>query len=173
MKISPTPHPYGPDILVRERIESALSLHRSWEARLRQDALISAGLDKLAGSLEAGRRLMLALGMVRACRWCEEAEGGSCCGLGIENRYGDILLLLNLLLGVTLPARREKPDSCYFLNQEGCCLRVRHVLCVNYLCGRLKETLSREGLIALQTLQGQELNSGFVLHEAVRRIVGL
>jgi len=171
MDKSSRPPVFGPDILVRERIGLALSLFETWEARLRQDERVASGLAGLARALEGSRRLMADLGLVKTCRWCEEEEGGSCCGLGIENRYGPVLLLLNLLLGVDLPGDREQLDSCYFLKKNGCCLKVRHVLCVNYLCGRLKETISPEGLNVLQALQGEELNTGFALQETVRRMV--
>ncbi len=94
----------------------------------------------------ASMQAMRALRVVQACKWCEEQEGGSCCGAGIENRYDPLQLLINLLLDVSLPDRQKYPDSCYFLETDGCCLKARHVLCVNYLCKKLQENLSKDEL---------------------------
>lgn len=162
----------GIDLLVRERIEEALCLLEKWEAGLKDDAGIFSLLERIEQDVDVTLRLMKELGVVEACRWCEEAEGGSCCGAGIENRYTPVLLLINLLLGVRLPKRREHLDSCYFLEEKGCCLKVRHVLCVNYLCSRLMNSLSPEGLMTLQNASGKELDTGFVLYEAVKKITG-
>ena len=162
----------GADILVRERIEEAHNLLKTWEAGLKGNAGVSSQIEMMEQNVEATQRIMGDLGVVEACRWCEEEAGGSCCGAGIENRYSSVLLLVNLLLGVRLPQYRERLDSCYFLTGNGCCLKVRHVLCVNYLCARLQTHLSPEGLISLQTLSGEELDTGFVLYETIKKIIG-
>jgi hypothetical protein len=88
--------------------------------------------------------------------------------VGVENRYDRIQLLINLLLGVSLPDRYTYLDSCYFLKADGCCLAARHVLCVIYLCAKLKQALSQEDLNALQTVIGEELDTGFALYEAIK-----
>ena len=112
---------------------------------------------------------MLALGVVAECKHCEEEEGGSCCGAGIEDRYGPVLLLLNLLLGASLPTQVRSRNSCYFLGERGCLLAARHVLCVNYICEKLRKKLTREELIRLQSCAGQELDTLFFLHEATKK----
>ncbi len=115
---------------------------------------------------------MRAFGVARACKRCEEQEGGSCCGAGIENRYDPLQLLINLLLGVSLPVRRRFRDSCHFLEPDGCSLKARHVLCVNYLCTRLQQSLSVDERSTLQAILGEELDTGFILHEALRKTLG-
>lgn len=162
----------GVDFAVRERIDEAESLFKIWGAKLRNDSRSRPLLERLDQDLEASRGVMLALEVVKTCRRCEQDEGGSCCGVGIENRYTSHLLLINLLLGVSLPTQRFSPDSCYFLHADGCCLKARHVLCVNYLCARLKESLSSEGLMDLQSIVGKELDTGFVLYEVIKKIMG-
>jgi len=158
--------------MIREKIDEALALYEAWEGKLRRDSGICDLLTRLEKNVRASLQAMRALRVVQACKRCEEQEGGSCCGAGIENRYDRFQLLINLLLGVSLPEQHEYSDSCYFLQADGCCLKARHVLCVNYLCTKLQRSLSQDEMIALQTIVGEELDTGFALYEAVRKNVG-
>jgi hypothetical protein len=158
---------------IEEKIEEARALYAAWEDRLRQDGRIGTLLARLEQSVRASRQAMQRLGVVRACEQCEKQEGGSCCGVGIENRYDGVQLLINLLLGVSLPPEHTYPDSCYFLKDCGCSLKARHVLCVNYLCADLQRALSQDDTIALQTIVGEELGTGFALYEAIKKRLGL
>lgn len=147
-------------------------MYESSGDRLRRDGRIRSLLERLEHNIGTSMRAMRALRVVQACKWCEEQEGGSCCGAGIENRYDVLQLLINLLLDISLPDRRRSPDSCYFLLADGCGLKARHVLCVNYLCKKLEESLCKGELNMLQATVGEELDTGFALHEAVRKEVG-
>lgn len=158
---------------IQEKIEEARSLFTAWEDKLRQDGRIRALLARLGQSIRASRQAMQRLGVVEACKRCEELEGGSCCGPGVENRYDGLQLLINLLLGVALPLEQTYPDSCYFLEACGCSLKARHVLCVNYLCAKLQKALSQDDTIALQSIVGEELETGFALHEVLKERLGL
>jgi hypothetical protein len=157
--------------MIREKIDEALALYEVWEGKLRRDGGISDLLARLERNVRASVQAMRAFRVVQACKRCEEQEGGSCCGAGIENRYDRFQLLINLLLGVSLPDQQEYSDSCYFLQADGCCLKARHVLCVNYLCAKLQRILSQDEMIALQTIVGEELDTGFALYEAIRKNV--
>ena len=158
---------------IEEKIEAAHGLFAVWENRLRRDGRISALLERLEQNVHASLQAMHALRVVQTCKRCEEQEGGSCCGAGIENRYDGLQLLINLLLDVPLPDRHTYADSCYFLRADGCSLKARHVLCVNYLCTKLKRTLAQEDMVALQAIAGEELDTGFALFEAIKNYVGL
>ena len=106
-----------------------------------------------------------------ACKRCDEEEGGSCCGAGIENRYPPPLLLINLLLGQALPAERCFANSCFFLGTDGCMLMARDVLCINYLCTGFQKSLAHEDLVRLQTVTGEEMETVFRVHEAVKQFL--
>jgi len=157
---------------IQEKIEEARALYDAWADRLRRDGRIRDLLVRLEENISASMQAMRALRVVQACKWCEEQEGGSCCGAGIENRYDPLQILINLLLNVSLPDRQKYLDSCYFLETDGCSLKARHVLCVNYLCKKIEESLSSDELETLQTIVGEELDTGFALHEAVRKEMG-
>jgi hypothetical protein len=114
---------------------------------------------------------MLELGIVETCKHCDEQEGGSCCGAGLENKFDTFLLLINLLLGVSLPEGHRRPDSCYLLTDKGCTLKVRLVLCVDFLCLKILNILSRGDLIKLQQVSGDELTTGFMLYDAIKKFL--
>ena len=132
------------------------------------DPLISSRLRELSAKTEASRTASLESGVADACRRCDESEGGSCCGAGIEDRYTPELLLINLMLGAELPESRHTKKSCYFLQSRGCILPVRDILCINYLCSRLQREIPRGNLLGLQEATGREMEAIFVLHNTIR-----
>lgn len=133
------------------------------------DQEIPVLLDKLKGAIHASHKEMAEAGVVNECRDCEEREGGSCCGAGLENRYDGSLLLINLLLGVKLPRQGYDPSSCFFLGAQGCLLLARHVICVNYLCKKITERIDAEKIAALQEKEGVELERLFHLQERIKK----
>jgi len=129
----------------------------------------SESLKNLDECIEQTYNCMDKTGILKECSECAE-KIGSCCGKGIENRYDRTVLLINLLMGVKLPAEREM-DGCYFLGAKGCKLRAREVLCVNYLCERICSNIEHEKIVKLQTVAGKELDTLFALINEINRIV--
>jgi hypothetical protein len=158
-------------LTIQAKITRARDLLKTWEVELMAERALRDSLDYLQTCIESSRQIMVEIGVVTECRRCEEEEGGSCCGSGIENRYSEVLLLINLLLGGSLPEGAERAKSCYFLGKRGCTLVARHVLCVNYLCARLRERLIPAQLSRLQVASGEELETEFRLHEAIKRFL--
>ncbi|MDY0040855.1 MAG: hypothetical protein RBS57_11145 [Desulforhabdus sp.] len=156
---------------IREKIRIAHELLATLGDSLRGDRRISELLADLQMKTAASRQAMFDLGIVSICRFCEDEDGGSCCGRGIEDKYDPVLLLTNLLLGIRLPEHRFQTDSCYFLGREGCCLEARDVICVNYLCRKLQTVIPPHDLIRLQTLNGEELDAAFALTEAIKKFI--
>ncbi|MBW1787234.1 MAG: hypothetical protein JRK53_11550 [Deltaproteobacteria bacterium] len=132
---------------------------------------LTAMIARFREAVEASRREMAATGIVRLCRQCEEDEGGSCCGEGLENRYDPWLLLINLLLGVPLPHSRRRAGSCYFLGDSGCLLSARHTICLNYICAKITDRVDPEKISRLREREGVELDALFLLHEEVKGVV--
>ena len=154
---------------IQQKIEQAHNLYGACGDSLRQNPSIRTLLTKLQECIKNTKDSMLRLGVVAECKHCEEEEGGSCCGAGIENRYDVALLLINLLLGASLRNHNPNGNSCYFLGEYGCLLTARHVLCVNYICKKLQKKLTRDELIEVQTCAGEELDTLFILHEAIKK----
>ena len=156
---------------IQHKIELARYLYAVWGDALRRDPSIRDLVGRLDRSIKRSREAMLSLGIVEACKRCDEEEGGSCCGAGLENKFDTFLLLMNLLLGVSLPERHHRPDSCYLLGDKGCVLRVRLVLCVDYLCPKIMSALSHDKVVKLQCISGDELLTGFKLYDAIKRFM--
>jgi hypothetical protein len=159
------------DMTIDEKIKIAQDLFRAWHDEIWADARVRELLEVLEEKLAASRKINIDLGVFAVCQHCEDEGGGSCCGAGIENRYSPHLLLLNLLLGRELPTGHCIVSSCYFLGKDGCGLLARDILCINYLCASIQKWLSREDLIGLQTVTGEEMETMFRLHEAVKQFI--
>jgi hypothetical protein len=149
----------------------ARELYEKWGDALSKNPEIANFLAELKRNKEASIRTMLDLDIIATCKHCDEKEGGSCCGAGLENKFDVYLLLINLLLGVSLPDYHLRPDSCYLLTESGCMLKVRLVLCVDFLCQKILNTLTRDELIRLQTISGDELITGFKLYDAIKQFM--
>lgn len=128
-------------------------------------SLVAAYDDAIARTWSA----MWSLGVVSHCTDCAINDGGSCCGKGIEDHFDMPLLLINRLMGVELPVRRWDEHGCWFLGPQGCLIKARHTLCVNYICKRLQSSLSHEAVIALGQATVNETDAGFRLEEAVKK----
>lgn len=156
---------------ISDKIEVAGNLYDRWGAQLKRDSHLGDLLEKLEACLGKSREAMLELGIVETCKHCDEEEGGSCCGAGLENKFDSLLLLINLLLGVSLPERHHRPESCYLLRDQGCILKVRLLLCVDYLCPKIISALSHDEIIALQNISGDELVTGFRVYDAIKKFI--
>ncbi|MGC9194991.1 MAG: hypothetical protein ACP5IL_06005 [Syntrophobacteraceae bacterium] len=157
---------------ISEKIAAAHRLYLRWGEQLKNDRAIAARLVELSQRVEASSALSLRAGVAAQCRICEEDEGGSCCGEGIENRYSPELLLINLLFGLRLPEAAKSSKSCYFLGEQGCVLKAREILCINYLCFKLKKTIPSEMLLEIQEVNGAEMDLVFALHERIKDFIG-
>jgi hypothetical protein len=164
-KSSKIKHPKG---TIEYKIALAYQLQANFGHDLLQDNEIRSRLLHLDQNIEATWKEMVSIGIVRECRDCAIKEG-SCCGSGMENSYDEVLLLINLLLGRTLPSQAYDTTSCYFLGENGCLLRAREVICVNYLCQRISRSIQKEKLIHLQKIAGDELNSLFMLEQHIKK----
>ena len=164
---------YDLRISIQEKIRLAHDLYARWGTLLGADRRIEALRERLWQDLESSWRTMFDLGLLAACTDCDQEEGKSCCaqGRGFENKFDSYLLLINLLLGVSLPERPARRDGCYFLTRTGCCLKVRLFLCVDFLCPAILTRLSHKELIRLQTVSGRELTTGFLVYDAIKRVI--
>lgn len=156
---------------IEEKIAWAEACCRRFGDQLLRDEGVYSFLNELRAAIKASRKKMSETGIAETCKDCEEREGGSCCGAGLENRYSGALLLINLLLGVSLPERAYDRSSCFFLTQNGCALMARHVICVNYLCKRASQRVHPRGIAALREFEGVELQLLFQLNERIKRVL--
>lgn len=107
--------------------------------------------------------------MADICAKCA-LESKPCCGSEIELKYSPELLTINLLLGIKLPEKGEIDGMCFFLTEKGCCLFVRDVFCINFICDRIKSEIPSEKIRKLKELEGLQLNLQFHLEEILKNI---
>jgi hypothetical protein len=154
---------------VEEKIAWAETCYQEKGGLFLRDERSVTLLNRLKEAVRASRAVMVSAGVADECKVCEEREGGSCCGAGLEDKYDATLLLINLLLGIRLPKRRSDPSSCLFLGSDGCLLIARHVICVNYLCKKIEERINPSKIAVLREKEGVELECLFLLHERIKR----
>ncbi|MFZ2445744.1 MAG: hypothetical protein WAW37_05265 [Syntrophobacteraceae bacterium] len=154
---------------INEKIKIARDLHTAWAEALRTDPAVSHGIEELCALARESGRASARTGISEVCRRCDEDEGGSCCGAGIEDRYTPELILMNLLLGVEIPDARHSEKSCHFLGARGCILAARDIICINYLCARVRDEIGEQSLLLLQEATGREMEALFVLHDTIRK----
>jgi hypothetical protein len=99
------------DSSIEEKISWADTCYKKHKDTLLGDKKVLQLLEEFGKASSNSIREMIKTGMVNECRKCEEEEGGACCGKGIEDKYSGSLLLINLLLGVKLPAKASDPKS--------------------------------------------------------------
>jgi len=102
---------------IEEKIAWAQHCYQEFGDDLLKEKKLVDLLAHLKAAVVVSRREMALTGIIEICRRCDQEEGGSCCGAGLENRYDGWLLLINLLLGVKLPKTRQETDSCFLLGK--------------------------------------------------------
>lgn len=132
--------------------------------------IIEDDLKELEGAIERTWKYMRKIGVTDICKRCAE-ETGSCCREWVEDEVDEIILAMNMLMGVEIPERRFKDDRCYFLSEKGCVLKVRPTLCVNYLCEEIKKRIGHEGEKRLQEIAGRELELGFTIRDRILNMI--
>ena len=135
------------------------------------DPVVKRLINILKEKIDNRKRYMTMSGMIDICRKCEEEDGGSCCGKGIEDRYDEFMLIINKLLGCELPEKRYKPDSCFFLRNNGCILAAPHVLCINYVCKKIEDNVSKNQIIRLRYIEGEMITIIFKLREYLMKLI--
>jgi hypothetical protein len=156
---------------IEEKIAWAKNCFRERGTNLLRDEEVGILLKKLKRAIHASHSEMARTGIIEFCRLCEQEEGGSCCGIGLEKKYTGVLLLINLLLGHPIPGRRQNPSSCFFLGKEGCGLLSRQVICINYLCKKITDQIDPHKIAPLRQKEGIELGFLFHLNERIKKVL--
>lgn len=157
---------------IEEKIAWAEGIYEGISHEFLADRTISDLLNRFKKAVRNSRNAMTVAGIEALCSQCERNEGGSCCGNGIEDKYDGWLLLINLLLKVKLPKKREDPESCFFLGKSGCILLARHVICVNYLCKKITDHVHPQEIKELRIKEEEELTTLFLLEENIKKTYG-
>jgi hypothetical protein len=140
------------------KLALARSLYQKHGEDLLNDKKLSEMLLQLDTNIGATQDEMTATGVSDECSDCALHGAGTCCSERTGHKCDTTLLLLNLLLGRSLPGKPESRDQCYFLTSHGCVLRARPIICVNFVCRRLRENIPHDVIVHLQQTAGDEMD---------------
>ena len=152
--------------MIAQEINKAMALYNAYGSLLREDQTVQGLIERYRKAIAATYEAMGDEGVLEACAQCAQGPSGSCCFEGVEDWYDPVLLLMNLLMDVPLPSRREIPEACFFVGSRGCKLRARCAFCVNFLCPKLSDAAKSRRLLRST---GEELLCGWELERQVRR----
>lgn len=158
---------------ITDQIRTALNLRELYGQSLVQDSEVCILLGELDQRIEATQAAMVGAGIVKECADCATNGGGVCCGVRTGYKSDSLLLLINLLLGRTLPFVPANSHLCHFLTKHGCALRARHVICVNFVCRRLMDVIPHKLLCNVQEIAGGEIDTLFMLEERIKKKIGV
>lgn len=154
---------------IKNLIASAYNLRISYGDSLLQDSEMHTLLQRLNKTIAATINKMESVGVVKECADCAVYGEGTCCGTRTGYKCNRILILLNLLLGVSPVIQTRHPHLCPFLTEQGCSLMARPVICVNFICQRLLRNITHENLVRLQEVAGEEIDVLFTAEEYVKK----
>jgi hypothetical protein len=154
---------------LRHKLQNAQRLHREFGARLAADPEIREQLAQLLRLQEEVALAMRRMGMPELCAECGARAAGGCCSAMMADETDSMLLLINLCAGFEVERKRDDDFECCFLGPEGCSLKFKPFLCLNYLCRQIQTRSRPEQLARLRDATAALLGQILVLEELIRR----
>lgn len=156
-----------PDASISGEVRAARKLFAEYGPAMLADPRLAVLLAEYHRQIEKTHEMFTEAGVFIQCAACAGCDQISCCFLGVENWFGRMLMLINLLMGVALCEQREVADQCLFLGPMGCKIVARFAICINFFCPALKAHLGAETLGALRKQGGDEVWAGVELENAL------
>jgi hypothetical protein len=154
---------------IAHNIKLAYDLFEALDTQFQNDEKFRALLQKLDESIDTTHHYKDMYGISDECADCSLHGNDTCCGKRTGFQCDPIILFLNIKLGYSLKVQDTSPHLCSFLSVNGCTLRVRPILCVNFLCKRLRDNIPHQNLVQLQTVAGEELDTLFLIENTIKR----
>jgi len=153
---------------IAEQIQKAKDLFTIYGNDIILDIKCSSLLKELNSAIEDSWKLMKELGVVDICSACAGKKTGGCCHFGIETCYTNMLILMNILLGVKIPEQRKLENNCLFVGEHGCRLKARFKTCIHHLCPEILNSLSDYDLFRLRATTRYEIKVCSQAESAIR-----
>ncbi len=160
-----------PDEVARRMWRDAEVLLACWGDRLRTDEVCREALWCYEQVIEKTAWWMRHLRVWERCAACGTSLRQSCCAAEVATWYDRETFLINLLLGVEMPAVPFYEQHCIFLGEHGCTLKARHYYCVHFLCPDLHHSLTQSEKRSLASIVGEEVYRGSLSIHAGRRVL--
>lgn len=143
---------------VAAKLTVACGLYASHAPRLNTSTVISKDLERLQQQAIALDAHMKSMDLGRLCSHCAARPGGGCCSAYMADNTDSILLLINLLLGVTVELRNNGEADCCYLGEQGCQFLIKPIFCLNYNCQHIVDGADGESLEGLYRLAATVLS---------------
>ena len=153
---------------IAEQIQKAKELYSLYVSDILLDKKCASMLEELKAAIEDSWKLMEELGVVDICSACADEKIGGCCHFGIETCYTNMIILMNLLLGLKIPEQRKLENNCLFVDEHGCLLKARFKTCIHHLCPEILNSLSEYDLFRLRVITNYEIKVGIQTESAIR-----
>jgi hypothetical protein len=124
---------------VASKIAHAYRLFRDYGRRLLGNPQVTQGVKELKRLGDRLNGVMHSLGMPEQCSHCGDAFNGGCCSGEMAGETDALLLLINLLAGGGVQEQERDGFECRFLGINGCVLRFKPFLCLNYICRKMRD----------------------------------
>ena len=155
---------------VHRKIFLANQMNDLFGSTLSSSIEVGEHLEKLSDRQKSVCLCMQELKLPDLCGECSRTSPtGGCCSQAMAGENDAVLLLINLLAGVRVYMHRDDGRECYFLGPGGCTLRYKPLFCLNYLCARIRKTVSGELLGRLETVTGLLLQEQYALEQKLLR----
>lgn len=152
---------------LKETLASAKELYQKYKEIWQKDPRLQTLLQEFQKGLRESEEAYRQTQASALCLTCAQ-EDRSCCRRGMELEVSRELLILNLLLGTTLPSRRRYSRGCFFLGENGCLLTARPILCRNFFCPWFQQKMPLQKLRYLQEKQERECVALFQILDHLR-----
>lgn len=156
---------------ITEQIQKANELYSQYGSDILMDEKCSSLLKELDAAIKDSWKLMKELGVVDICSACADEKPGGCCHFGIETCYTNMIILMNLLLGVKISEHRKLENNCLFAGENGCLLKARFKTCIHHLCPEIINSLSEYDLFRLRAVGKYEIRAGMQSESAIRDFI--
>lgn len=156
-----------------EKLAEARTLFAELAGRLTASGLLTEELELLRSHTQALNLHMRTMDLGRLCGNCAATPGGGCCSAYMAGNTDAIQILINLLLGISVPQQPDCAENCCFLGPQGCLFLVKPIFCLNYNCTHIIDSAEPKSLDRLYQRAASVLNQQtrieFLLLEELRK----
>ena len=154
-----------PDSKIRE----ARRLFRLHGQSLLENPEVSESIRELNRLDEALQEVMRTMGMDEECAECGREFDGGCCSDEMASETYALLLLIAMLAGGEACEQEREELGCRFLGPDGCVLKFKPFICINYRCRKMVARHSSEDSARLEHTTSALLNQLVAVEELLCR----
>ncbi len=154
---------------ITDKLRVARRLYQQHGPRLLRNRDITDTLEALQHKANDLDKHMLTMGMGARCSACAARVDGGCCSSYMAGNTDGIVLLINLLLGISIKPI-DNGDECCYLGPRGCIFTIKPIFCLNYNCSHIRQAATKEEMKALEMRAGALLSEQIALEKLLLQL---